>query len=106
MRCVVYFKASRARRFSSVSGYAAAPQTQGWADVSNLQVLPGSRNQTVQALACGIATILITAVLVVFVQWKTGAWRDDFTATGDEASHFTSAVAMRSYFSSDQIRHP
>jgi hypothetical protein len=88
------------------SGYAAAPETQGGLD-DNLQVLPDNHNQTgLRALAWGIATILITVILVVFVQWKTGAWRDDFSATGDEASHFTSAVAMSSYFSSGQITHP
>lgn len=42
----------------------------------------------------------------MFIQWKTGAWRDDFSATGDEPSHFTSAVAMSSYLSSGQITHP
>jgi hypothetical protein len=58
-------------------------------------------------LAYGIATVLVTALLVLLIQWKTGAWRDDFSATGDEASHFTSAVAMSQYFvSGEQIVHP
>src|SRR2546422_711926 len=54
----------------------------------------------------GIATILITVMLVLLIQWKTGAWRDDFSATGDEPAHFTSVVAMSSYLTSSRILHP
>lgn len=57
-------------------------------------------------LKCGFITTLIVAILVLFIQWTTGAWRDDFSATGDEPSHFTSSVAMTSYLTSGQILRP
>jgi hypothetical protein len=54
----------------------------------------------------GALTLAVAFLFAIFIQYHTGAWRDDFSATGDEASHFTSAVAMRGYLSSHEILRP
>ena len=58
------------------------------------------------SLKHAIVVALLGFVLAVLVQWKTGAWKDDFSATGDETSHFTSAVAMSRYLMSTHILAP
>jgi hypothetical protein len=94
--------------FQAFSARGATPSTEDSENDGWLQPLPSYGHQPgLRGLAWSIATVLITAVLVVFIlQWKTGAWLDDFSATGDEASHFTSAVAMSSYLSSGEIMRP
>jgi hypothetical protein len=74
----------------------------------------GQPSETLPAVRAGqdfawrftLAAFLLAALLAVFVQWRTGAWRDDFSATGDESSHFTSSVAMSRYLTSGQLMHP
>ena len=53
-----------------------------------------------------VFVLVLSFFLCVVVQWKTGAWYDDFSATGDEASHFTTAVATSRYLTSHLILHP
>jgi hypothetical protein len=84
----------------------SATKSEGSVDVYRRPALPANRRQTWTPTVWGIMTILIAALLAISIQWKTGAWRDDFSATGDEPSHFTSAVAMRAYLTSGQLLHP
>ena len=82
-------------------GPAASKQSEKF----KAEPLPG-RTAAPRLLPYMLATILLSALLVLFIQWKTGAWRDDFSATGDEASHFTSAVSMSSFYTSGEMLHP
>ncbi len=51
--------------------------------------------------------VVLTAVLLALViQWRSGAFRDDFSATGDEVSHFTTSVAIGQWLKSGEVNHP